>query len=83
MNTDETAFIDINCYELNDTKLESPTQITLPIKDLKTNLYKENDQYLIKYFQYKFDVIKQQLYNKTECIVKIKPEEYKKLKKLL
>ena len=37
MNTDSEEFIEIGCYEINDSEFLCPTTITMPIKDLKNN----------------------------------------------
>jgi len=73
--------IDINCYEINDLEFKEPTNITLPVLDLKENIYKENDSHFIKYYHYKIKDYK--LSDKTQGIMRIKLEEYKRLKKLI
>ena len=72
-------FIDITCYEINDTEFKNPTSITLPTS--QDIVYKEDNNYFIKYFHYQYKDGK--LFNKTESIMRLKLEEYKRIKKFL
>ena len=81
LNDVHEGLIEINCYELNDTEFKNSQTITIPVLDLKTDMYKDDTGFFLKYYSYNIKDFK--LYDKTEHIVRIKQEDYKKLKKLM